>query len=68
MATLRPRLALHPEHRLRQTLPEHKAILSAIADHDAERAREAMSVHLQTVEGYLHEYRLQIGEPAPAQK
>jgi DNA-binding FadR family transcriptional regulator len=58
MATLRPQLALHPEHRLRKTLPEHKAILAAIADHDPERARQAMRDHLATVEGYLREYRL----------
>lgn len=65
MATLRPQLALHPEHRLRKTLPEHKAILAAIADHDPERARAAMSDHLATVEGYLHEFRLKLAE-APA--
>jgi DNA-binding FadR family transcriptional regulator len=59
MATLRPQLALHPEHRLRKTLPEHKAILAAIADHDSEGAREAMREHLATVEGYLREYRVQ---------
>jgi GntR family transcriptional repressor for pyruvate dehydrogenase complex len=59
MATLRPQLALHPEHRLRKTMPEHKAILSAIADHDPDRARVAMSVHLATVEDYLREYRIQ---------
>ncbi|HEX7290023.1 MAG TPA: FadR/GntR family transcriptional regulator [Conexibacter sp.] len=59
MATLRPQLALHPEHRLRKTLPEHKAILAAIADHDAEGARAAMREHLATVEGYLREYRVQ---------
>lgn len=58
MATLRPRLALHPEHRLRKTLPEHKAILAAIADHDPDRARTAMSTHLATVEDYLREYRI----------
>jgi DNA-binding FadR family transcriptional regulator len=60
MATIRPQLALHPEHRLRKTLPEHKAILAAIADHDPERARAAMNVHLETVEGYLREFRLQM--------
>jgi DNA-binding FadR family transcriptional regulator len=65
MGTLRPRLALHPEHRLRKTLPEHKAILAAIADHDPERARTAMTEHLATVEGYLHEYRMQMSA-APA--
>jgi len=59
MATLRPHLALHPEHRLRKTLPEHKAILAAIADHDPERARAAMTEHLATVEDYLREYRMQ---------
>lgn len=62
MATLRPQLALHPEHRLRKTLPEHKAILAAIADHDPDRARSAMSEHLATVEGYLHEYRVRMAE------
>jgi GntR family transcriptional regulator, galactonate operon transcriptional repressor len=60
MATLRPQLALHPEHRLRKTLPEHKAILAAIADHDADRARAAMSAHLATIENYLREYRMQV--------
>jgi DNA-binding FadR family transcriptional regulator len=64
MATLRPQLALHPEHRLRKTLPEHKAILAAIADHDPEGARTAMSDHLATVEGYLREYRIQKSAPA----
>jgi DNA-binding FadR family transcriptional regulator len=57
MATLRPQLALHPEHRVRTTLPEHKAILSAIADRDPGEARAAMHCHLVTVEGYLQEYR-----------
>lgn len=64
MGTLRPHLALHPEHRLRKTLPEHKAIFSAIADHDAPLAREAMSAHLATVEDHLQEYTLRIGELA----
>jgi DNA-binding FadR family transcriptional regulator len=62
MMTLRPHLALHPEHRLRKTLPEHKAILAAIADHDPDRAREAMSAHLATVDDYLREYRMQKSE------
>lgn len=61
MMTLRPHLALHPEERLRTTLPEHKEILSAIADHDANRARAAMTAHLATVADYLREYRLQRG-------
>jgi DNA-binding FadR family transcriptional regulator len=60
MATLRPQLALHPEHRLRKTLPEHKDILAAIADHDAERSRSAMNAHLSTIENYLREYRIRM--------
>lgn len=64
MGTLRPRLALHPEHRVRRTLPEHKAILAAIADHDPDEARTAMSQHLATVENYLGEYRQRMADPA----
>jgi GntR family transcriptional repressor for pyruvate dehydrogenase complex len=63
MATLRPHLALHPEHRTRKTLPEHKAILAAIADHDPERGRAAMRAHLATVEDYLREYRSRVAAP-----
>lgn len=59
MVTLRPQLALHPEHRLRKTLPEHKAILAAIADHEPEQARAAMRDHLATVEQYLREYQIE---------
>lgn len=59
MVTLRPHLALHPEQRLRKTLPEHKAILAAIADHEPERARAAMRDHLATVENYLREYQIE---------
>jgi DNA-binding FadR family transcriptional regulator len=66
MGTLRPRLALHPEHRLRKTLPEHKAILAAIADRDADAARAAMRTHLETVEGYLREYRTLLGSSTEA--
>jgi len=65
MGTLGPQLALHPEHRLRKTLPEHKAILAAIADHDPERAHAAMSDHLATVEGYLREYRVRKSADPP---
>ncbi|WP_165036651.1 FadR/GntR family transcriptional regulator [Candidatus Protofrankia californiensis] len=60
MAALRPKLALHPEHRRRRTVPEHKAILDAIADRDSDRARKAMAAHLGTVEAYLQEYRLRL--------
>lgn len=51
-----------PENWAANTLPEHKAILSAIADHDSMQAREAMQRHLTTIEGYLHEYRLQMAD------
>lgn len=64
MGTLGPQLALHPEHRLRKTLPEHKAVLAAIADHDVEGARRAMTAHLTTIEEYLREYRIRMTEPA----
>lgn len=45
-----------PEFRLERSIPEHKRILSAIADRDPGEARAAMGDHLRTVEGYLREY------------
>ena len=45
-----------PEHRLGRSLPEHRAILAAIAERDRDAAREAMRAHLLTVERYLTEY------------
>jgi DNA-binding FadR family transcriptional regulator len=63
MGVLTPQLALHPEQRLRTTLPEHKAILAAIADHQADAARATMAAHLRTIEKYLREYRMR-REPA----
>lgn len=60
MGTLMNQLA-RPENRIVKTLPEHKAILSAIADRDSERARSAMDTHLTTVAGYLQDYRVQNG-------
>jgi GntR family transcriptional regulator, transcriptional repressor for pyruvate dehydrogenase complex len=60
MATLRPQLALHPEDRVQKTVPQHKAILEAIADADSEGARAAMSAHLASIEEYLREYRLEM--------
>jgi DNA-binding FadR family transcriptional regulator len=53
-----------PEHRLERSLPEHRAILAAIADGDEEAAREAMRAHLLTVERYLTEY-VASRSPAP---
>jgi DNA-binding FadR family transcriptional regulator len=37
-------------------LPEHEAILAAVARSDAQAARAAMEAHLDTVETYLREY------------
>jgi DNA-binding FadR family transcriptional regulator len=45
-----------PELRLERSLPEHRRILAAIADGDADEARAAMRAHLLTVEHYLSEY------------
>jgi DNA-binding FadR family transcriptional regulator len=45
-----------PALRLERSLPEHRRILAAIADGDAEGARTAMRDHLLTVERYLSEY------------
>jgi DNA-binding FadR family transcriptional regulator len=53
-ATRRP--LARPEHRLERSLPEHRQILTAIADGDAPAARAAMRAHLLTVERYLREY------------
>lgn len=44
-----------PGLRAERSLPEHRAILTAIAARDAAAAREAMRVHLVTVEAYLRE-------------
>jgi DNA-binding FadR family transcriptional regulator len=54
-----------PEHRLERSLPEHRAILAAVAARDLDRAREAMREHLLTVERYLAEYAEQ-GATEPA--
>jgi DNA-binding FadR family transcriptional regulator len=45
-----------PDRRFERALPEHTAILRAIASRDAEAAREAMAAHLATVESYLGAY------------
>jgi GntR family transcriptional repressor for pyruvate dehydrogenase complex len=45
-----------PDARLERSLPEHRRILVAVAQADADGAREAMREHLLTVEAYLHEY------------
>jgi DNA-binding FadR family transcriptional regulator len=50
----RPRA--RPHLRMERSIPEHKRILAAIADRDADGAREAMRDHLLTIEEYLREY------------
>ena len=52
-----------PELRLERSLPEHRRILAAIADGDADAARAAMRDHLLTVERYLSEYAADLTEP-----
>lgn len=46
-----------PQYRLGRALPEHRQIFDAISEGDPEKARQAMSDHLDTVAGYLDEYR-----------
>jgi DNA-binding FadR family transcriptional regulator len=46
----------HRELRLNRTLPEHRAILDAIAAEDPERARAAMGAHLASVTEYVDEF------------
>jgi DNA-binding FadR family transcriptional regulator len=46
-----------PQNRLVRALPEHRRILEAVKAGDAEKAREAMNAHLDTVAGYLGERR-----------
>jgi DNA-binding FadR family transcriptional regulator len=45
-----------PGARMERGLPEHRRILTAIADRDPAAARAAMRDHLVTVEGYLREF------------
>ena len=53
-----------PGARMERGLPEHRRILSAIADRDPAAARAAMRDHLITVEGYLREYAEEAGHAA----
>lgn len=46
-----------PRYRQERALPEHKRILDAVIAGDAVGASEAMSAHLDTIAGYLGEYR-----------
>jgi DNA-binding FadR family transcriptional regulator len=45
-----------PQYRAERSLPEHRAILAAIADRNEQAARAAMTKHLKTIEGYLREH------------
>jgi DNA-binding FadR family transcriptional regulator len=60
--TMRPalcaarRVLARPEARLDRGLPEHRRILAAVAQGDADAARDAMSRHLDSVESYLRDY------------
>jgi GntR family transcriptional repressor for pyruvate dehydrogenase complex len=52
-----------PDLRLERSLPEHRRILTAVAEGDVDAARDAMRAHLLTVEAYLREYARTAGEP-----
>jgi GntR family transcriptional repressor for pyruvate dehydrogenase complex len=52
-----------PDARIARSLPEHRRILTAIAEGDSDEARAAMHDHLRTVEGYLREYVTQGRSP-----
>ena len=45
-----------PQLRSKRTLPEHKKILTAIANGNSKSARSAMKAHLDSVEVFLKEY------------
>ncbi|HEX7299602.1 MAG TPA: FadR/GntR family transcriptional regulator [Solirubrobacteraceae bacterium] len=46
-----------PEYRQERALPEHRRLFAAVAAHDRDEARKAMSDHLDTIAGYLDEHR-----------
>jgi GntR family transcriptional repressor for pyruvate dehydrogenase complex len=51
-----------PDLRVERSLPEHRRILTAIAQRNGDEARAAMRAHLETVEGYLHEYAREVAD------
>jgi DNA-binding FadR family transcriptional regulator len=55
-----------PQMRFVRGLPEHERILAAVHARDAAEAREAMGVHLLTVERYLREFGEQLAGPEAA--
>lgn len=52
-----------PRYRQERALPEHRRILNAIAEGNAEEARRAMSDHLDTIAGYLGEHQTSTRRP-----
>lgn len=54
-----------PDVRLARSIPEHEAILTAIAARDSAAARQAMSAHLETVAVYLREYAEHVAAERP---
>lgn len=46
-----------PQYREERALPEHRRILDAIVEGEAEEARRAMNDHLDTIANYLAEHR-----------
>jgi GntR family transcriptional repressor for pyruvate dehydrogenase complex len=46
-----------PQYRQERALPEHRRLFEAVAAHDRDEARKAMSDHLDTIAGYLDEHR-----------
>jgi DNA-binding FadR family transcriptional regulator len=45
-----------PRYRQERALPEHQRILAAVAEGDPERARQAMTAHLERIASYLGEH------------
>ncbi|MDW5593365.1 FadR/GntR family transcriptional regulator [Conexibacter stalactiti] len=56
-----------PEYRMERAMPEHRAILAAVAAHDRDAARDAMARHLTTIESYITAHN-GAGAVRPAQR
>lgn len=53
-----------PAYRRTRALPEHQAILDAVAGRDGDAARAAMRAHLDTVEGSLRQHARKVARTA----
>jgi DNA-binding FadR family transcriptional regulator len=53
-----------PANRRTRAIPEHEAIVAAVATRNAAGARQAMQAHLDTVEGYLREHAAKLARAA----